>query len=230
MKNNLTELFGFLIVVIPIILLISCVVYSDRKENFLSWFNKTPDPPPLDRIQLLNPNIKGANYQNEVRVNSAEYRPVLKGESVLPPSKRGTMRPGQSEESRPRDAPVPNRVDNLQCVMSSECDKGYYFTGAQFTGSNMSCHSNIHPAKAIASIQNGMINKIHVVDNGKGYTETPKISILGGNGRGAFATCVLGKNGKVESIDLKNKGYNFTSTPSIVIEKPNVNCKLCCKK
>ena len=86
-KNNLVELIGFSFIFIPIIFLISCVIYSDNQNN--------------NHIHLLNPN-----YQTQIRVNTVDYRPTLKGESLLPPTKRGTMRPKTFEVRKPRDTPI----------------------------------------------------------------------------------------------------------------------------
>ena len=232
LKNKLSSIFGFGIVLIVTLFFLSCIIYSDRKENFFSWFSNDKKIPTYNEIQLLNPDIKGSNYQNQVKVNDAEYRPVVNGKPVLPPTKRGTMRPGISEEGQNRDKPLSSTsdVNTLQCQMSNECQNGYYFTGAQFSGNMMSCqNNNINSARAVASIKNGMIENIHVIDGGKGYTEPPKVSILGGNGMGAVGKCIL-KDSKIDKIKLTNTGYNYTSTPQVTIEQPNVTCKLCCKK
>ena len=228
LKQNLVNIFGFIIILIVTLFFISCIIYSDVKENFFSWFDKEKDIPIYSKLELQNNKILASNYQNPVKVNNTEYRPIVNDKHL----RRGKMTPNILEESSSRDKEISSTsdVNTLQCKMTNQCDTDYYFTGAQFSGNLVSCqNNNFNSARAVASIKNGNIKNIHVIDGGQNYSEIPKISILGGNGLGAVGICIL-KDGKVDKIKLTNIGYNYTSTPKIVIEKPHSTCKLCCKK
>jgi len=223
LKNNLANIFGFIIILIVTLFFISCIIYSDVKENFFSWFSEKKDIPIYSKLELENNKFLGANYQNPVKVNDVDYKPVINKKS--------------NKRTRINNVPKKNNslfstsdVNTLQCKMTNECEDGYYFTGAQFSGNLVSCqNNNFNSARAVASIKNGNIKNIHVIDGGENYSEAPIISILGGNGLDAVGICIL-KDGKVDEIKLTNTGYNYTSTPKIVIEKPHSTCKLCCKK
>ena len=59
------------------------------------------------------------------------------------------------------------------------------------------------------------------------YSKVPRVYIRG-LGKGARASAKI-SNGKVIAINLINGGSGYNSTPTIIIEKPQVNihCNLC---
>ena len=56
-------------------------------------------------------------------------------------------------------------------------------------------------AQARATLSNGKISDIHVINSGNGYTAAPTVSIVGGGGFGATAIASL-TNGSIERISL----------------------------
>jgi len=63
------------------------------------------------------------------------------------------------------------------------------------------------------------IKDIVLVNAGFGYTVSPKITITGGGGTGAAATCSISNN-SVYKINVVNGGENYYVTPSITISNP----------
>lgn len=63
------------------------------------------------------------------------------------------------------------------------------------------------------------IKNIVLSNAGFGYTTIPKISIIGGGGAGAAATCSIG-NSAVYEINLTNVGEYYFKTPTVSISPP----------
>ncbi len=243
-KNIINCYFGYLLVLIPILCIVIYSLYN-RTENFFNFFNKDLNRFPDRKVNYINDTgEKNLQKENIITKNNSiqdtTYTPSIDNQSKLPPSKKGPMRiASQNEETlekirKPEQSfqPVGQALfGTLQCKVLSECSDGYYNTGAEFNGVKCQNDSDSRVAKAVASIKNGYIDNIYLVDKGLGYKETPKIKILGGNGMDAHATCMIHKN-SVNKIELQNRGRNYNSTPKIIIEAPKTNhtCKLCCKK
>jgi hypothetical protein len=80
------------------------------------------------------------------------------------------------------------------------------------------------PASAFAFMESTTgsfkaIKSIALSNAGFGYTTIPKISIVGGGGAGAAATCSIGTN-SVYKIDINNPGEFYFKTPTVSIEPP----------
>jgi len=121
---------------------------------------------------------------------------------------------------------------------TKQCPDEYpVFTGAKFSGlsSTISCGNNkyiIKKATAVATISKGKLIKVLVVSSGKGYKTSPKIKIIS-KCNGSKAKCKAHiRNGSISNIEITSPGSDYASTPSVIIEKPNIqiHCKLCCKK
>ena len=202
---------GLLIILLPILFFSYCFLNSTENFSFydmLSKPKKIEETPivkrkPKQLVRIHKPTLRPDDLDNSNTVNVSKLQPV--GNSLF---------------------------NNLQCRLLTECTNDYRFTGAEFDG--VKCQNDIESetATAVASIKNGFINEIHVTSNGLGYTNAPLISILGGNGADARAKCILDQKKKcLKKIELISRGRNYTSTPTIIIEKPKSNnvCKLCCK-
>jgi hypothetical protein len=63
------------------------------------------------------------------------------------------------------------------------------------------------------------IKEIVLINAGFGYTTIPKVTISGGGGTGAAATCSIG-NSAVYKIDIIDGGQNYYTKPSITISNP----------
>lgn len=122
---------------------------------------------------------------------------------------------------------------------SSACSKEFpVYMGASLgvpdnSGIKLSCNSDlVKSAKGIAKINNNKLEAIVLLDKGEGYKTAPKITISGGNGKGAECSAILDDEGAIKEIHVENPGYNYTGTPKVDIELPSVSssCHLCCKK
>jgi hypothetical protein len=73
--------------------------------------------------------------------------------------------------------------------------------------------------------ESAKVVKINVTSGGSGYTVPPVITITGGTGHGATATCELGidnNRDKVVAITVTNSGTGYNSSPTITIAPPAV--------
>lgn len=74
-------------------------------------------------------------------------------------------------------------------------------------------------AMANATLVNGFVVGVTVIDGGSGYFQPPQINFLGNcvNTAGAFATL---SNGAVSAVTVTNAGYAYTSPPVVVLAPP----------
>ena len=80
---------------------------------------------------------------------------------------------------------------------------------------------NVVQATAIASIADGQVTSITVVEKGVGYSN-PTITITGGGAStDATATATTAYNG-VDSVTVTSGGANYTSTPTVTISSPDL--------
>lgn len=71
-------------------------------------------------------------------------------------------------------------------------------------------------ATAVASIANGTITGVTLVNGGSGYTAPPDVIISGGGGSGAYISASIA-NGSVSALKVITGGQGYTSTPDIII-------------
>lgn len=74
-------------------------------------------------------------------------------------------------------------------------------------------------ATATALIVNGFVVGATITDGGSGYTNSPNVSIVGGNGSGATAVASV-VNGAVTTITILNAGHGYTGIPTFVFDPP----------
>jgi hypothetical protein len=74
-------------------------------------------------------------------------------------------------------------------------------------------------ATATAILTNDFVIGAIITDGGCGYTNTPNVRIIGGGGSGAAAAAVV-SNGAVVAVNVTNAGYDYTSTPLVIIDPP----------
>lgn len=77
---------------------------------------------------------------------------------------------------------------------------------------------HIVPASATASVTNGFLTAITVVEAGNGYVEAPEIE-FSGSGTGAAAEAVV-ENGKIVAITVTAAGSGYMTAPSVSIATP----------
>lgn len=63
------------------------------------------------------------------------------------------------------------------------------------------------------------VKEIFITNTGYGYTEPPTVTIIGGNGSGAIATCII-STGSVLNIGIDDKGDGYYEPPTITIDPP----------
>jgi len=68
------------------------------------------------------------------------------------------------------------------------------------------------------------VKEILITNAGAGYTTTPTITITGGNGVGAAATCEIVKNYYgIQSVSIASSGSGYSTPPTITFSAPSVN-------
>ena len=78
-------------------------------------------------------------------------------------------------------------------------------------------------AVAITTTRAGVksIERIVLTNAGSGYTSPPTITIIGGNGTGAIATCSIETTQKgVISYTVTNQGAGYSAIPTITVAGP----------
>jgi len=63
------------------------------------------------------------------------------------------------------------------------------------------------------------IKEIVITNTGYGYTEPPTVTIAGGGGSGAIATCVIAES-PILKIEVTDKGDRYYEAPTITIDPP----------
>lgn len=63
------------------------------------------------------------------------------------------------------------------------------------------------------------IKEILITNTGYGYTKPPTVTITGGNGSGAIATCII-STGSLLNIGITDKGDRYYEPPTITIDPP----------
>lgn len=225
--------FGIVVLIIPLVFFFACYLYSNKKfvkENFSLGDLSNAFSKDSKNLQIETENT----FQNNYTTKNVLSRPRPVDSSNF---ETNTMR--NAKKTQGSLQPVGNSLfGNVQCRVLSECNDEFRDTGAEFEGIKCQNDTSSRQAKAVASIKNGYIDNIHLVDSGLGYKDDPKIMIVGGNGSDALCSAILdvdnpdkSKRTSIKKIEIKNSGRNYNSTPRILIENPSSNhkCKLCCK-
>jgi len=72
---------------------------------------------------------------------------------------------------------------------------------------------------SVGNIQS--INRIEITNGGSGYTSPPTITIAGGNGTGAAATCSIGGTlFSVSRLTITESGNGYSGSPTVTISDP----------
>ena len=74
-------------------------------------------------------------------------------------------------------------------------------------------------ATGTATLVNSFVVSVSITDGGSGYTNTPRVRLIGGGGSGAQAVAVV-SNGELTAINIMDAGYGYTNAPLVVIEPP----------
>jgi hypothetical protein len=74
------------------------------------------------------------------------------------------------------------------------------------------------------------VREILITNAGAGYTVTPTVTITGGNGVGAAATCEIVKNYYgIQSVSIASSGSGYSNPPSITFSSPSVGAAITAK-
>jgi hypothetical protein len=74
-------------------------------------------------------------------------------------------------------------------------------------------------ATAYATTDGGFVVGVTVSSPGKGYTNAPVVTLVGGGGKGAVAVASI-TNGMVSAISIQNPGSGYTNAPTVQIDPP----------
>jgi uncharacterized protein YjbI with pentapeptide repeats len=74
-------------------------------------------------------------------------------------------------------------------------------------------------ATATATLVNGFITAVTIVENGFGYTEVPTVTFTDSTGSGAMAVAAL-SDGSVTGITVVNAGSGYSANPTVTIGSP----------
>ena len=176
--------------------------------------------------QKLYGNIKKDTF----RIPLPKFTPDATINNVKPPSKiKSTV--CRKIETR--------KVSNNYCKFVSSnkskftCPKDFpVFTGAELSGKDITCgeHKSVFTrASAEATISNGKIIRIRLINKGSGYTKAPNIRVVGSGVNSKLKAIV--KKGEIVQIKIISQGSKYDSTPEIIIDTPDGStyCKMCCK-
>jgi hypothetical protein len=101
---------------------------------------------------------------------------------------------------------------------------GYGYTSAPIVSISTAPSGGINAsAVAITTSKGGVksVKEILLINAGSGYTTEPTITIIGGGGTGAAATCSIEKVQKgVTSVSIAFTGVGYTKLPTITISSP----------
>jgi len=94
-----------------------------------------------------------------------------------------------------------------------------YTLGARLVIKGGTPYAWTSPADAVATVSNGSVTSISVINSGRGYLTAPSVFIVGGGGTGARAEANLspGPNFQIASITVTNAGRGYTSTPTVIV-------------
>jgi len=100
---------------------------------------------------------------------------------------------------------------------------GYTSTPTVFISTSRSGSPVNASAVAITTSIGGLnsVKELILTNAGAGYTEAPDITIVGGGGSGAIATCTIEKTQKgVISFTITDEGSGYTTIPQITLDGP----------
>lgn len=220
--------FGIVIIFLSLSFFVLCYFYSKNK-NLNKKFS-------FSNIFLNESKRKNYQIQNEKRyLNNITNKNIYSRPMPVDSNNMETQKYKVIKQSNNTLQAVGTYLfGNSQYRGVSELPN--YYTDENLTKTICKNDKNCRQATAYASIKNGYINDIKLIDCGKGYTYEPKIVILGGNGSDALCSAILdvdnsdkNKRTSIKKIEIKNSGRNYNSTPQILIEPPKSNhkCEMC---
>ena len=172
------------------------VRYAFAEQHYIDWAFKTSF---LNAVHNVGPLLQKVNYKNDALESFQSYI-----EEVKP--YRTTVREYISRYDTPEVFSSAVTDFDLPSVYSTE-------QGKIVPVKEYSSQIDSYPWKFWKDYNGYSVSRIHVYDQGSGYTQPPKV-VITGNGSGATATAFI-SNGKVISIRIDNQGSGYTQTPVV---------------
>lgn len=122
------------------------------------------------------------------------------------------------------DASLYDDIDDAVAIPPSSAVERYINTVGQLSSGEATTYTNLNAeqATAIATITDGEVTDITIVNSGAGYS-TATVTITGGAGNGATATAVVNtRSDSIYEITLTAGGSNYSSTPTVEISAPDL--------
>ena len=79
----------------------------------------------------------------------------------------------------------------------------------------------VSTALGTALVVGGFLVGVDVTNYGGGYTNAPRVRVIGGGGTGTVAVAIM-TNGYVASVKVTSAGSGYTNTPVVVIDPPSI--------
>lgn len=122
------------------------------------------------------------------------------------------------------DASLYEDIGAAAAIPDSQAVERYINTIGQLANGESTTYSSLNAvqATAVATITNGSVTDITLVNTGTGY-ENATVTITGGAGNGATATATVNTNSdSIERITLTAGGTGYSSTPTVEISAPDL--------
>lgn len=244
--GNLKEKLLILVILIVFSLFISKVFLNMNgvekftlfKKKAVGVMKKNKDKVPEETVSFLEGKTEKKEDPMEKNINYLR--------SVITPTDENLARQDLIDKTKSTKKPLPvlptsklGGQGTCKFLSSSACSSEYpVYMGASLgipdnSGFSLSCNSDLtKPAKGIAIMDGGKLESIVLLDKGEGYQTPPQIRIKGQNGHGAKCSAMLDDEGAISKIVIENPGTDYTGTPQVEIDLPNVSssCHLCCKQ
>jgi len=118
-----------------------------------------------------------------------------------------------------RDASVKPLVNGIKNISLLSGGRGYSSTNPPFVSIQSPTKTGSTTAKIEATVSNGVVSGLRIIDSGSGYTFTPRITFVQpGGAELARPTIIAGS--VTGPITITNAGSGYTTPPDIYIDPP----------
>lgn len=227
------------------------------KSLFNAEDNINQNLPPFKPTSTKNNNMnllsnKNISHQNNVKELEKQFKQLSTHNSLKQiPAKGIKTQPIINSKVQTLGTLKPEKkkyqadmMKNFSCKFfnaADSCPSGYSSIGANIgieggSGITLKCNgvTNAIQAEAVATITNGQVKNIIMLNEGHGYPldYKPRVTIKSkDSGHGCKAQAHVDDKGRIKAIEVIETGQNYKGTPEVHIEYPKTskNCQLCCK-
>lgn len=230
----MSDLVGYLVISIPILVILAVVFWP---QLYSRWSGKSSREGFLnlgDIGQTLTDKFE-STFFSPPPAPAAPTETLEGGPAPADGSVGDGPMPGVVEVTLPEESAKERRPMDCKFIGAGrECPVGYEPTGAHFgiKGAKLECGESTveREAKAVATIKNGEITKVTVIDGGLGYPSAPLVEFVGGDGQGAQGSAFIDDAGTVQVVEIVTGGTGYRSTPEVVLRSEgSERCTLCCR-